>query len=280
MTTRSVILKSDIHTRSIAARFSAAAKHYNRHADAQLVTAVQLCSMLSGLPKPARILDVGCGTGNLIRLLRKRFPNSCIHGVDISNTSVQVAGKRFAADSQIHLRAGDARRITYRKAFDLIVSNSSLHWMMPLDSLFENIRRLITPDGMLVFSMMVRGTLRELRATRLTVAPSKPPRSQLPGTNLSLVALSMAGFKMIQSQTDDIRIEYPSARAFLRAIHNAGVTGGPVSIAAGGSKPGQNTLLNSRELSALAAYYEKHYKNGMGGVYATYRALYVTAKPA
>ena len=109
--------------------------------------------------------------------------------------------------------------------------------------------------------MMLRGTLRELHELRRGIAPEKTPESSLPTYAETTAYLQKAGFSFERRKHSEEEIIYPDAKAFLRAIHEQGVTGGKVSAG--------NAPLTRTELSRLVADYQKIHATE-GGVCATY----------
>jgi len=121
---------------------------------------------LTVAPSPSRILDVGCGTGYLLRLLASRCPDAAeLAGVDPAPGMIKVASA-FAApdaagaagaagapagDERLKFSAGVAERLPYRDgSFDLVVSATSFdHWSDQLAGLRE-CHRVLVPGGRLV----------------------------------------------------------------------------------------------------------------------------------
>jgi cyclopropane fatty-acyl-phospholipid synthase-like methyltransferase len=70
--------------------------------------------------KPLRILEVGCGMGNVCSRMHKRWPDAVITGIDISTLSIQIAQKLFA-DDKLNFRETILLPDTFNEQFDLIV---------------------------------------------------------------------------------------------------------------------------------------------------------------
>ncbi len=101
-------------------------------------------------PAPRRVLDVGCGTGYLLRVLASQFPEAEeLAGVDPAPSMIDVAGASPAA--RVHFSVGVAEHLPYRDdAFDLVVTTTSFdHWKDQLTGLRE-CRRVLRPGGALV----------------------------------------------------------------------------------------------------------------------------------
>jgi ubiquinone/menaquinone biosynthesis C-methylase UbiE len=81
-------------------------------------------------PSPHRLLDVGCGTGYLLRRLAVGYPQARgLTGIDAASTMVGVAASR-AVDERLRFSVGVAEALPFPdRAFDLVVSTTSFdHW--------------------------------------------------------------------------------------------------------------------------------------------------------
>jgi trans-aconitate 2-methyltransferase len=86
-------------------------------------------------PVPARLIDLGCGPGNISFRLRELWPDREVVGVDGSATMLVVAGQRLLADGGSGLLTFVEARLPFSRAaldllappFDAVVSNSLLH---------------------------------------------------------------------------------------------------------------------------------------------------------
>lgn len=78
------------------------------------------------MPRPQRILDVGCGTGVISLMMAQRFPQAEIYGIEIDPDSADEAQANFTSSpwaDRLHLLRGDFLRFPFDGKFDLIVSN-------------------------------------------------------------------------------------------------------------------------------------------------------------
>ena len=69
---------------------------------------------------PIRILEVGCGMGNISNKMNKRWPNAKVTGIDISTQSIQIAKKLFVNDN-LNFIESILTPETFNEEFDLIV---------------------------------------------------------------------------------------------------------------------------------------------------------------
>ena len=118
---------------------------------------------LSAAPAPQRILDVGCGTGYLLRQLADRCPDAAeLTGVDPAPAMI-AAARAAAADDRLRWREGTAEALPFPDgAFDLAVSTTSFDHWADQPGLGE-CARVLAPGGWLVltdlFSSLLLPTL-------------------------------------------------------------------------------------------------------------------------
>lgn len=113
---------------------------------------------------PARILDLGAGTGFASRALLKRYPKAEVVALELSTAMLRRARRRAPWLRRLPVVCADAERLPFKPAsFDLIVSNLALQWCHDPDQLFAGLVRALRPDGLLMFSTLGPDTLRELR---------------------------------------------------------------------------------------------------------------------
>lgn len=102
----------------------------------------------------ARILDVGCGPGNISRYILAKHPDFRIEGIDISANMVELAKKN---NPNAHFSVKDIRNITQlNKNFDGIICGFCLPFLSEEESkkLISDSFNLLTEDGILYISFM------------------------------------------------------------------------------------------------------------------------------
>ena len=102
--------------------------------------------------KPAaRVLDVGCGTGELLRRLRAKYPDAMLAGLDPVVEMLAVAANKLSGNED--LRVGYADSLPWRAGtFDVVVSCNMFHYIThPVDALRE-MARVLRPGGSLVLT--------------------------------------------------------------------------------------------------------------------------------
>lgn len=104
-------------------------------------------------PAPRRILDVGCGTGYVLRRLADRLPAAAeLTGIDLAPGMIQTA-RDSATDDRLRFLIGAAERIPAPDGtFDLVISTTSFdHWQDQQAGLTE-CARVLAPGGHLVLT--------------------------------------------------------------------------------------------------------------------------------
>jgi SAM-dependent methyltransferase len=97
---------------------------------------------------PARVLDLGTGTGSVARILAQSFPGAEIVGVDLSPRMIAEARTRTDAPN-VRYDVADALHLPFNDgAFDLVV----LANMIPF---FDELARVVAPGGHVLFSFSI-----------------------------------------------------------------------------------------------------------------------------
>lgn len=105
---------------------------------------------VAGLITPARILEVGCGTGTNLLALAKQFPQAHLTGVDLSAHMLTVAQRKLAPYANRIALLQQAYAAPLPDEFDLIVFSYSLSMMNPgWEQALHAARQNLTPQGLL-----------------------------------------------------------------------------------------------------------------------------------
>jgi demethylmenaquinone methyltransferase / 2-methoxy-6-polyprenyl-1,4-benzoquinol methylase len=104
-------------------------------------------------PPPRRILDVGCGPGELGRLAGHHFPGSRLVGIDFTRAMLQRAAAQTPTrlGPRVAWAEANALSLPFRDGtFDLVMSAFVVRNIPRLDRAFAEFRRVLAPGGVLL----------------------------------------------------------------------------------------------------------------------------------
>jgi trans-aconitate 2-methyltransferase len=102
------------------------------------------------LEAPERIVDLGCGAGNVTRALKARWPDAEITGIDGSKEMLERAREEGPDIAWVE---ADLNRWQSDEKLDLIYSNAALHWLDNHAELFPRLMGQLAPGGYLAVQM-------------------------------------------------------------------------------------------------------------------------------
>ena len=128
---------------------------YHKFTDHRRRPAIELLARVPPADDPALAVDLGCGSGEITRLIAERWPGAAVHGID---NSPDMLARARAGDE-----AGGAGRIEWSEADiaawsppsppGLIYANASLQWVDGHEALFPRLFRALAPGGVLAVQM-------------------------------------------------------------------------------------------------------------------------------
>lgn len=145
---------------------------YLRFADERLRPALDLLARVP-LSRPHHVLDLGCGPGNVTAILKSRFADAEVLGID-GSPAMLTRARAAAPDCQF--QQADIAHWQPTMVPDLIYSNAALHWLPEHASLFPRLLSLLAPGGVLAVQMptMQDAPFRTLQATIASAGPWAP----------------------------------------------------------------------------------------------------------
>ena len=152
-------------------------ERYLTYADERGRPFVELLARV-GAEAPRRVVDLGCGPGNLTTLLAQRWPDASISGVD-SSPEMVAAARRL--DTGIGFEVADLRDwLATAEPVDVLVSNATLQWLPGHLDLLPALVDAVAPGGWLAFQ--VPGNFDEPSHTiRRDLADEEPWRAHTRG---------------------------------------------------------------------------------------------------
>ena len=122
-----------------------------------------------------RVLDAGCGTGRVTRLIAERVPRGHVEAVDGSARMVEEATRQLAdLGPRVRVRQGDLLELEVEEPADVIVSTATLHWITDHDRLFARFFAALAPGGRLVAQCGGAGNVARTLRVAGDVAATEP----------------------------------------------------------------------------------------------------------
>lgn len=202
-------------------KFSRYAKTYDTYSSIQRRMASFLISLMP-LDGVRKILEIGCGTGNLTLLLKKRFKKANLLALDISEEMIRVAKGKL--EEGVDFVVGDGETMRLNDAYDLIASNATFQWFHKLNETLTIYRDLLTDGGSIFFSTFGPMTFHELGYSMMMVMGKEVPSEGFldKGRLLDIMMVNFKGPRVIEWTFKEI---YPSLVDLLRTIKYTGESG-------------------------------------------------------
>jgi malonyl-CoA O-methyltransferase len=214
-----------IDRRTLARAFDRASRSYDAGAVLQAEVRAELLSRLQYFQlAPQVVVDLGCGTGHGARALGERFRGAQVLAVDLAPAMLREARRRTLPWRRFARICADACALPLpAQSVDLVFCNLMMHWCEDLPALLGEVRRVLRPGGLLLFSTYGPDTLQELRLSWAS-ADDTPHVSEFPDLPQLGAALAQAGLVEPVLDRDLHRNHYASVPAMVKALRALGAT--------------------------------------------------------
>lgn len=254
---------------AIRKAFDKAAPKYDEYAVLQRAVADHLIDSLSLFTiLPHRIIDLGTGTGYCAQPLQQRFPKAKLTLCDISHQMLHQAKKKSRRwfDPRTYICA-DINQLPFAdNSADLLFSSLSFQWCPDLDVLFGECRRVLKPNGLLIFSSLGPDTLKELRSAFSPIDENVHVHDFIDMHDVG-DALIRAGFSAPVLETDHLVMTYQTMKDVMQDLRGIGAVN---------QSAGRRRGLSTRKLFQQAESTYETYRH-KGELPATYEIVYAHA---
>ena len=260
--------------------FDHAAASYDAHAVLQREVGERLLERLDFMAlQPARVLDVGCGTGHGLLQLRQRYPDARLGALDIAPAMLAAARRHLPAASgfgrtlarlagraspAVEFVCGDMGRLPFAaNSADLVWSSLALQWAHDPEATIRDIRRTLAPGGLLIFATFGPDTLKELRAAFSTLDDAPHVNRFVDLHDLGDMLIHQ-GYANPVMEMDMLTLTYADLKSLMRDLKGIGAHNAAAARRRG--------LLGKSAWSRLERAYETHRTDGR--LPATFEVIY------
>jgi malonyl-CoA O-methyltransferase len=183
---------------------------------------------------PARVVDAGCGTGRGLALLRGRYPNADLLGVDFAPAAIEAAShseslferaRRILSRARRAQLCADFSRLPLRPGgVDMLWSNLALAWAADPLAVLREFHRVLAPGGLLMFSSYGPDTLKELKSAFSAASHARHVHSFLDMHDVGDMLVA-SGFAAPVMDAETITLTYPVGKGAWRkmlAVYESG----------------------------------------------------------
>ena len=202
--------------------FECAADTYDEYAVLQRTVGEEMLERLQFVTmKPTTILDAGCGTGHCTRALREAYKGARVIGLDRAVAMLKSGRRQKGWFDRTRYLQADAMQLPLGDGcIDLVFSNLMLQWCDP-HRVFQEFRRVLSSDGLLMFSSFGPDTLRELREAWAGI-DERPHVIDFTDMHDLGDMLMHTGFREPVMDVDRHTLTYKDVLGLLRDLHGIG----------------------------------------------------------
>ena len=251
---------------NIQKSFDIAAEEYDQFAILQHTVTDRLFESFEQFRiNPALILDLGSGTGYGAKKLKERFKKAKTVQLDLSSSMLKKSRKKSSRFfSRDRFLCADAHNLPLSdKSVDLVFSSLMLQWCNDPAAVFSEIKRILKPEGLLLFSTFGPDSLKELRES-WRAADEKIHVNAFIDMHDVGDALIRNGLDAPVLNVEHLVFTYDDCQALMKDLKNIG--------AQNINKGRRKTLTGKNRLMKMLNYYESFRKENK--LPATYEIIY------
>jgi malonyl-CoA O-methyltransferase len=213
----------ELDPRRVRRAFDRAARTYDRSAGVQSEIRKRLFERLDLIRlQPTCVVDLGAGTGTGARSLKDRYRAAQVIALDSSLGMLKRARAHQSWLRPFRMIGADAAALPFKDAScDLVISNLVLEWCRNLDAVFAEIRRVVRPDGLFMFTTLGPDTLKELRSATSRAWNGAQLHRFIDMHDLG-DALMRAGFADPVMDTETLTVTFSSVRTLMSELKETG----------------------------------------------------------
>lgn len=218
--------------------FDHAAASYDAHAVLQREVCDRLLERLDFMSlQPARVLDVGCGTGYGLAHLRERYAAAELCALDLAPAMLHAAQARlpqphwtqraldFLAPRPspfAHMLCADMEQLPLAaNSVNLVWSSLAMQWARDLEATLRGFHRVLAPGGLLIFATFGPDTLKELR-TAFAAIDDAPHVNRFVDLHDIGDMLVHAGFSSPVMEMEMLTLTYADLKTLMRDLKGIG----------------------------------------------------------
>ncbi len=261
----------EIDKKEVRRAFSKAAATYDAAGVLQREVCIRMLEKLDVIKiEPARLLDIGSGTGWGTRQLGERYPQAGVVALDIAIGMLQAARgtsswwqKLFKGNKQSYLCADAEALPLAPHSVDMVWSSLAVQWCNDLPATFAELHRVIRNDGLLMFSTFGPDTLKELRIAFDGVDGYNHVSRFIDMHDIGDMLVT-AGFADPVMEMETLTLTYDDVKAVMQDLRDIGAHNATV-----GRAPG---MLGKTKWARIVQNYETLRRNGK--LPATFEIIY------
>jgi ubiquinone/menaquinone biosynthesis C-methylase UbiE len=185
-------------TKKLLDEYTALAPDYDQRWSAYLRASLSMTTEMAVGLSAKNVLDVGCGTGQLLNMLAENPSEPELFGIDRTPAMLDIAKQLLGRRAT--LLDGESDKLPFDAfVFELVTCTSALHYFPDPDAALREMRRVITPSGNLIITDWCRDYVSMKLLNRIL------PRTRHAHVHTFRLAelkssLASAGFKVVDSK--------------------------------------------------------------------------------
>lgn len=202
--------------------FSRAAGRYDEFAIHHRRIAVELIEMIKH-SRPGSVLELGCGTGILSKMLNGLFPCASKVFTDGASGMVKVCRTKVPPSFLVRHTIWNFEESECTRLYDLVVSSCAAQWVIDPVRFTEKIASLVAPGGSTAHAIPVKGMLKEFQHSFEQTGAKWNSLNYLTGNQWNELFRN-SGFRIVESRTHPVSVGFSSPCKALRALNGIGAS--------------------------------------------------------